>query len=108
VFSGAASLAGSSTLAGSLDGSLVVTAGATPDDPVRIDGTLRFVGVDGSTHSLRVAMRATVTTAGGVSTYAITAGRFELDDGTVVTTGQMAGSIVVGLGSASSVSLVLS
>jgi RNA polymerase sigma-70 factor (ECF subfamily) len=108
VLSGAASLVGSSTLAGSLDGSLVVTPGATPDDPVRIDGTLHFVGADGSTHSLRVAMRATVTTAGGVSSYTITAGRFELDDGTAVTTGQMAGAIVVGIGSASSLSLVLS
>jgi hypothetical protein len=108
VFSGAAALAGPSTLAGSLEGSLVVVAGATPADPVRLDGTLLFVGVDGSRHSLRVAMRATVTTAGGVSTYTITAGRFELDDSTAVTTGQMAGAIVVGLGSGSSVSLVLS
>jgi RNA polymerase sigma-70 factor (ECF subfamily) len=108
VFSGAAALAGPSTLAGSLEGSLVVVAGATPADPVRLDGTLLFVGVDGSRHSLRVAMRATVTTAGGVSTYTVTAGRFELDDGTAVTTGQMAGAIVVGLGSGSSVSLVLS
>ncbi len=105
VFSGAASLVGPSTLAGSLSGSLVVTAGATPDDPVRIDGTLLFAGVDGSTHALRVAMRASVTAAGGVSTYTITAGRFELDDGTA---GQMTGAIVVGVGSASSVSLVLS
>ena len=108
VFSGAATLAGPSTLAGSVDGSLVVVPGATADDPVRLDGTLLFVGVDGSRQSLRVAMRATMTTAGGVSTYAITAGRFELDDGTAVTTGQMTGAIAVGLGSASSVSLVLS
>ena len=108
VFSGAGSFVGASTLAGSLDGSLVVTAGATPDDPVRLDGTLRFLGGDGSTQSIRAAMRATVSTVGGVSTYAITMGRFELDDGTAVTTGQMTGSIVVGLGSPSSVSLVLS
>ncbi len=40
VLNGGASLVGSNTLAGSLDGSLVVTAGATPDDPVRIDGTI--------------------------------------------------------------------
>ena len=90
------------------DGRLVVTAGATPDDPVRLDGTLRFLGGDGSTQSIRAAMRATVSTVGGVSAYAITMGRFELDDGTAVTTGQMTGSIVVGLGSPSSVSLVLS
>ncbi len=49
-----------------------------------------------------------MTTTGGVSTYTITAGRFELDDGTAVTTGQMTGAIVVGIGNALSVSLVLS
>jgi hypothetical protein len=45
---------------------------------------------------------------GGVDTYAINAGRFELDDGKVVTTGQMTGAIVVGFGNASSIWLVLS
>ena len=75
---------------------------------MRLDGTLLFVGVDGST-TVPPGRDAGHDDDGGRREHLHDhRGRFELDDGTAVTTGQMTGAIAVGLGSASSVSLVLS
>ena len=90
-------------------GSLTVTPGASADDPVRLDGTLMFSASDGTTQSIRLAMRAVATTdSTGVTTYAVSAGRYEITDGAgVKSTGSLTGSMVVGLANASSFTLTL-
>ncbi len=77
---------------------------------MRLDGTLTFIGPDGSMQSLRLAMRAVASTdASGVTTYAVNVGRYELTDATGATsTGSFTGSIVTGSGAASSISLSFS
>jgi RNA polymerase sigma-70 factor (ECF subfamily) len=107
---GTASLSGATSVSGSLQGTLAVTAGATPTEPVRLDGTFTFMGADGSTQSIRLAMRANATTdASGVTTYLISAGRYELTDGTgTKVTGSLAGTVVAGVGAGSSFALTLS
>ncbi len=107
------SINGTATLGssnGSIGGSLAVTPGAATDDPVRLDGTLTFIGPDGSMQSLRLAMRAVASTdASGVATYVVNVGRYELTDATGATsTGSFTGSIVTGSGAASSISLLFS
>jgi RNA polymerase sigma-70 factor (ECF subfamily) len=103
---GAALLSGAT---GSAVGSLTVTPGASADDPVRLDGTLMFSASDGTTQSIRLAMRAVATTdSTGVTTYAVSAGRYEITDGAgVKSTGSLTGSMVVGLANASSFTLTL-
>ena len=95
---------------GSIGGSLAITPGATSADPVRLDGTLTFTAADGTAQSLRVAMRAVASTDGsGVTTYAVSVGRYELTDPTGATsTGSFIGSIVAGSGAASSIALSFS
>ena len=87
-----------------------ITPGATSADPVRLDGTLTFTAADGTAQSLRVAMRAVASTDGsGVTTYAVSVGRYELTDPTGATsTGSFIGSIVAGSGAASSIALSFS
>ncbi len=103
---GAALLSGAT---GSAVGSLTVTPGASADDPVRLDGTLTFSASDGTTQSIRLAMRAVATTdSTGVTTYAVSAGRYEITDGAgVKSTGSLTGSMIVGLANASSFTLTL-
>src|SRR5262249_13382004 len=85
-------------VSGSLTGSLAITPGTTPSDPVRIDGAVTFVAADGTTKTMRVAMRATAATdSGGLTTYAVSAGRYEMTDATGTTaTGSFTGSIQTG------------
>jgi hypothetical protein len=103
---GAALLSGAT---GSAVGSLTVTPGASADDPVRLDGTLMFSASDGTTQSIRLAMRAVATTdSTGVTTYAVSAGRYEITDRAgVKSAGSLTGSMVVGLANASSFTLTL-
>jgi hypothetical protein len=106
---GAASLGGTTTATGPVEGSLTVTPGAAAGDPVRLDGTLTFSASDGTTQSIRLAMRAVATTdSAGVTTYAVSAGRYEITDGAgAKSTGSLSGSMVVGLANASSFTLTL-
>ncbi len=108
--SGPASFGASGELTGAIDGTLTITPGASADDPVRLDGTLTFTAVDGSVQTMRVALRAVPSTdANGLTTYAISVGRYELTDATGATaTGGLAGSIAVGLGNMSTLALTLS
>ena len=77
---------------------------------MRLDGSLAFTAADGTVRSMRVAMRAAASTdANGVTTYAVSVGRYELTDATGATsTGAFTGSIVAGPGAASSISLSFS
>jgi RNA polymerase sigma-70 factor (ECF subfamily) len=107
--SGAASLGGATTATGPVEGSFTITPGASADDPVRVDGALTLSATDGTTQSIRLAMRAVATTdSSGVTTYAVSAGRYEITDGAgVKSTGSLSGSMVVGLANASSFTLTL-
>ncbi len=106
---GTASLGGTTTATGPVEGNFTVTPGAAADEPVRVDGTLTFSAADGTTQSIRLAMRAVATTdSTGVTTYAVNAGRYEITDGAgVKSTGSLTGSMVVGLANASSFTLTL-
>ena len=106
---GAALLSGTTSATGSVAGSLIVTPGASTDDPVRLDGTLTLAAADGTTQSIRLAMRSIATTdSNGVTTYAVSAGRYEIVDGAgTKSTGSLTGSVVVGIGNASSFTLTL-
>ena len=106
--SGAATF-GLSHVSGSVQGTLVATPGATADDPVRLDGTLTFSAADGSTQSIRVALRAIATTdVSGATTYAVSAGRYELTDAAgTKSAGSVTGSLAVGPGTAATFTFTL-
>ena len=107
---GTASFGGAQVLSGIIGGALAITPGVTPDDPVRLDGTLTFTSADGSVQTLRVALRAVPSSdANGITSYALSAGRYELTDASGnTTTGALSGSLLVGSGNGSSISLTLS
>ncbi|HTN79755.1 MAG TPA: sigma-70 family RNA polymerase sigma factor [Acidimicrobiales bacterium] len=107
---GTASFGGVQVLSGMIGGTFAITPGVTPDDPVRLDGTLTFTAADGSVQTLRLALRAVASTdANGLTSYAVSAGRYELTDASGnTTTGALTGSLLVGNGNASSISLTLS
>ncbi len=94
---------------GTVDGTLTITPGPSADDLVRLDGTLKFTATDGSVQTIRLALRAILSTdANGLTTYSINAGRYELTDATgTISNGGLLGSIGVGLGNMSSLTLTL-